>query len=629
MRANFMANQRKLGLPIEHDPNSFYYGETVNGYHPQQLLKASMNNQHTAASLLQVGLDPTKLHPHRHHNGLPKMIDARHGSNRRSGKGGQQKNEREQKRAQKITELIEQLRAQIEESGWQVEGRSKFNTLSKCAEYVKHMVKSTTEKEEEVEKLKNDLEMKKRKIEEKAAQDSRSDPESVTSSLTSDTTRSRSSGNSSSGDNQSTVCEDKKRKPNDDDDGDNESSSDRGMKHKKPRLGEAATEESSGEGKSGTGSGSGGSGSGNGKSTQGYSIGKTVSTISDLTDSNRGSSCNNSGSATGSGETDEVPEREGGGNPSSRSISSDAAVASEKTSRGRHSGHKDVVFNNDKRSRKRPPTEVTSLERNFELDYKEVFDMSNIPQLIATTSGKIISWNECFVKATGYRKSEIERLTIFSLVRPDKLSNFFDIVGAALRPHDENELEKEEESKAESISTCPTESEKTGDESKESAKSEDSDSKPASLPVRLMDYKTITLPCVDFPAMKKRNQAISDSDSLIDPLTVTATLMGDKDVRKRCFHCVFTNCRGTDGALGSITPELLASLFSAPPRRRKKHPQSERKHKRMRMADDQEEDDDEEFEKPPPRPPKSIGGPPGTAEESNQGDTCTDRDEPN
>lgn len=130
LRANFMANQRKRGLPIEcNDPNSFYYGETVNGYHPQQLLKSCMTNQQTAASLLQVGFDPTK---HRHtHDPLPKMIDARHGNSRRSSKGGQQKNEREQKRAQKITELIEQLRGQIEESGWQVDGRSKFNILSK------------------------------------------------------------------------------------------------------------------------------------------------------------------------------------------------------------------------------------------------------------------------------------------------------------------------------------------------------------------------------------------------------------------------------------------------------------------------------------------------------------------
>jgi hypothetical protein len=501
------------------------------------------------------------------------------------------------------------------------------------------MVRSTAEREDEIEKLKTNLEVKKRKAEEdKAMQESRSDFESVTSSLTSDTTGSRRSGNSSN-DNQSCSHDDKKGRTND---GNHQSSSGAKPKHSKPRIGEAATEESSGEGKSGTGSGSGnsGSGSGGGPSAQGYSIGKTISTVSDLTDSNRCSSSNNSGSATHSGETDEIPEQRGGGSggdqPSSSSICSDAAVASEKTSRGRHSGHKDVVFNNDKRSRKRPPAEVTSLERNFELDYEEVFDKSNIPQLIATTSGKIITWNECFAKATGYRKSEIERLTIFSLVRPDSLSKFFDIVAAALRLHDGKES-TDGDSKPAAIPSHQVgrmdEGSKEGRAfavTKESGEVDGStkcevSSEQAGLSSRLLDYTTITLPCVDFPAMKKRNQAISDTDSLIDPLTITVTLMEDKDPRKRCFHCVFTNCRGTNGALGSITPELLTSLFSTPPSRRKTHHSSGHKHKRMRMADDRPTNRD--FQPPPPRLPKSIGGPPTNGQENNEGDA--ERDEPN
>ena len=40
--------------------------------------------------------------------------------------------------------------------------------------------------------------------------------------------------------------------------------------------------------------------------------------------------------------------------------------------------------------------------------------------------------------------------------------------------------------------------------------------------------------------------------------------MPDDDVRKRCFHCVFTDCKGTEGKLGFITPELLAKLFAEP-----------------------------------------------------------------
>jgi hypothetical protein len=38
--------------------------------------------------------------------------------------------------------------------------------------------------------------------------------------------------------------------------------------------------------------------------------------------------------------------------------------------------------------------------------------------------------------------------------------------------------------------------------------------------------------------------------------------MADEDPRKRCFHCVFTDCPGTNGTLGFITPELLALLFN-------------------------------------------------------------------
>ena len=59
-----------------------------------------------------------------------------------------------------------------------------------CADYCKHLMKTTKEKEDAVEKARNELEMKKRKLEEEKANESRSDPESVTSSLTGSTGRS-------------------------------------------------------------------------------------------------------------------------------------------------------------------------------------------------------------------------------------------------------------------------------------------------------------------------------------------------------------------------------------------------------------------------------------------------------
>lgn len=118
LRANFMQNQRRLGLPIQHDPNSYHYGETVKGFHPQQLL-----NQQQAMTLRAKGL-PSQIPP-----APVQLIDARHNGNRRNP-SGRVKNEREQKRAQKITELIEQLRINMEQGGWKVEMRSKFYTLS-------------------------------------------------------------------------------------------------------------------------------------------------------------------------------------------------------------------------------------------------------------------------------------------------------------------------------------------------------------------------------------------------------------------------------------------------------------------------------------------------------------------
>jgi len=525
LRANFMQNQRKLGIPIQHDCNSFHYGETVNGFHPQQLLSQQQ----------QRGLGQPR-------SGQVKLIDARHGTTRPKG-AGRVKNEREQKRAQKITELIEQLRVNMENGGWKVELRSKFHTLSSCAEYVKHMIKTMKEKEETVNQLKSDLEVKKRKIEEeKALQESRSDPESVTSSLTSGTTAS------------GQACHqkrenDKKRKT--------DSADSSGKKHRvsSQNTSSISTQEDS----------SGGEERGsNGPSAQSFSVDKTVSSVSDITDSNRGSSCNNSGSGSGSEvATERVSPAAGNetdeNQPSSSSVSSDAAVASEKSSLDRHSGghhnHKDVVFNTEKRSdRKRPPEEITSLDRSFELDYEEVFDKSNIPQLIATTSGKVVTWNECFIKATGLRKSEVERMTIFSFVEPDKLSNFFEIVAAALKPEVGEEGRKDGEQRSKSKET---EDKSSGEDHETGADGIDGSSE------RQWNYAAMTLPCIEFPAMKKRRKA-GDPSYHNDPLHVTVTLMTDKEPRKRCFHCVFTNCAGTNGALGSLTPELLASLFAAP-----------------------------------------------------------------
>lgn len=158
-------------------------------------------------------------------------------------------------------------------------------------------------------------------------------------------------------------------------------------------------------------------------------------------------------------------------------------------------------------------------------------------------------------------------MTIFSLVRPEKLGNFFEIVAAALRT-DAEEDRKGAGSETSALTNGDGEKEGSSDESKSSDGNE-----------RQWDYSAMTLPCIDFPTMKKRQA--SEPTKHTDPLFVTVTLMADEDPKKRCFHCVFTDCPGTNGALGSITPELLALLFTAPEPKRKKS-KSSRKHKRAR-----------------------------------------------
>lgn len=114
---------------------------------------------------------------------------------------------------------------------------------------------------------------------------------------------------------------------------------------------------------------------GSGKKPRLRSHGSNLSSsMSDLTDSNKESSLNSD---------DQSPERSG---TTEGSISSDAAVAADSEKKA-PKNHADVLV----RKRKLPPVETTSLEESFELDYEEVFLKSNVPQMLATTSGRIIA----------------------------------------------------------------------------------------------------------------------------------------------------------------------------------------------------------------------------------------------
>mmetsp|Transcript_31351 Transcript_31351/g.63728 ORF Transcript_31351/g.63728 Transcript_31351/m.63728 type:complete len:416 (-) Transcript_31351:4913-6160(-) len=147
------------------DPNSYHYGMavagvSVNGFHPQ--LNALSNPIVPIAGTGKRGMEssaPDKgtasatLH---HHTGVGqqsestrnstaasssvgatttsqpvRLIDGRSGKPKTAQRPGvKERNEREQRRAQKIAELIENLKDSMIQGGWKVEMKSKYHTLS-------------------------------------------------------------------------------------------------------------------------------------------------------------------------------------------------------------------------------------------------------------------------------------------------------------------------------------------------------------------------------------------------------------------------------------------------------------------------------------------------------------------
>lgn len=217
---------------------------------------------------------------------------------------------------------------------------------------MRHLAKATKEKEEAVEKARHELEMKERKMEDKNQLESRSDPESVTSSLTAMTSDSTShDGNAGTN---------RKRKAAQNSNGEAE------QKKAKTGSNDASSEDSFSE--------NGPCGHNN------ITLDKMSSSMSELTDSNKGSE-------TGDGGQKKI-------NPSmASSISTTAAVVRGTASSKTEHGHADVVVKarTKGKSESDSTNESTSLDPDFELDYEAVFVTSNVPQLIATPAGRIVA----------------------------------------------------------------------------------------------------------------------------------------------------------------------------------------------------------------------------------------------
>mmetsp|Transcript_8632 Transcript_8632/g.19386 ORF Transcript_8632/g.19386 Transcript_8632/m.19386 type:complete len:962 (+) Transcript_8632:366-3251(+) len=488
-------------------------------------------------------------------------------------KNSRERNEREQVRAKKITQLITELRVNMEQGGWKEEMKSKYQTLNQCGEYMKFLERSHKAKEADIENTKKLIEKKQEEQQQQRQQPANDnadvdndDPseKSATSSLTDSTARStdemleESSRSSTSSEGGSRKKKKRKKVTLSDDiqqqlsnKKSRKSSSSRGKKRKKnkqQREGDEAQQSSAetssmSEEDSATGNESPG-----GKR---ITFDKASSSLSDMTDSNR----NDGGSTSSISSTAAVARGLGSlqnsGQQCQSSRKRDLPVMKEES--------KNVVNNNTKKKE----TEVCTTEtttttaphkkkrRGFHYDYKEVFLKSNVPQLIATLSGRIVVWNEFFLRATGLTERDAKRLTIFSMVKPNHLSNLYKMVAQSCC----SDKSISSSSNAGSTTSCSA-----------AAPLEDSASSPITKKSDGRDdeeeWKAVTLKCISFPSHAKSNNDTNITKKKQSPLYITVTLMEDEQRDQRCFHCVLTDCPGTNGKLGSVTPELFSMLFT-------------------------------------------------------------------
>jgi len=310
------------------------------------------------------------------------------------------RNEREQRRAQQITELIDELRESMVKAGWKVELKGKYHTLSRCVEYLHHLKKMTKEKEEAIERTKCDLAIRKQKMDEdKASLENRSDPESVVSQISSLT----------DDDNQMKSESMKKRWSDRNSDTD-------GHQHLTKKI---SSESESHHYGSEDGAVSSESGMHTIEGRKNMSIGNMCSSISDITDKSIKSSVNESRPSRLTSHSGAISVKDGEDRDlletiSSSSISSTAAVFSGIGSNDRPSRNVDVSIKHGgdiSKHRSRRRAEISSHQKNFVLDYEEVFYESNIPQLIATLSGRVIACNDFFLHCLGLQN--ICNMTLF------------------------------------------------------------------------------------------------------------------------------------------------------------------------------------------------------------------------
>jgi len=560
LRTNFIQAQHLNNITVVQDNNAYHYGMAVNGFHPQLNAQANPPIQPTTKTHNSSSSSSSS------HN-TPENVVLLDGRHKNKIRQGNERNEREQQRAQKITELIDKLRLTMVNGGWKNnEMKSKYQTLSTCAAYVKYLIQETKKKEAAIEKARSNLAIRNQKLEEdKSLQESRSDPESVTSSLTTSsafrTGDERKSGecgglevgkssrpsmrviSSSSGGGSDDHNNSKSSDSEKNDSAAHAFFSD--VQNEKARVNTVGTDS---QASSADGSVSGPD-SCDRPEGQNISLHKRNSSMSEISDSTLSSNVDSgtgsdSGDCTSGGSIDLTIS---GKNSSSDEcedlseasiVSSTAAVMSGFGSKEQDNIHPTAMVKESigDRKRKHEDREKTSLEGDFELNYQEVFLASNIPQLIATQTGRIAICNDFFHSATGMSEQDMQRITIFSIVQADKLSTLFELVATSIR----------QSKKPSSADGCIT----------------DTSAGPWSSSNDDAPYKTVTLPCIPFPKGMK-SKAGEDEEEVLRPLFMAVTFIADDNPRNRCIHCILTEeAPGSGSKIGPMTPTALKKMFT-------------------------------------------------------------------
>jgi hypothetical protein len=159
--------------------------------------------------------------------------------------------------------------------------------------------------------------------------------------------------------------------------------------------------------------------------------------------------------------------------------------------------------------------------------------------------------NDFFLLATGLSERDATRLTIFSIVQSNQLSNLYKMVARALADN--------------SVASEPI-----------ATPARDVPDVPAACATSNgngEDWQAITLKCIPFSSSGKSNDATAharrgtktatttNATQRSNPLYVNVTMMDDENRDQRCFHCVLTDCPGSNGKLGCVTPNLFSTLL--------------------------------------------------------------------